>query len=236
MNHLLQGPASHPGKKNVIQLLDHFHHEGSNGIHSCLVLELLGSSVFSETESYTSNRLPGEISWEASKQIVQGLEYIHARGITHGGQLNFNYMFLRILLNLTLSDLHPGNVVFASTTIQNLSDMGLITSIRKPRTGDVMAIHRASLTPRVPRYLVCPTSVPSSARDVGEALVKIVDFGEASLQGQQSKIHCPLVFQAPETIFASRKDLQTDVWSLACTVCASKPASSLVGLTAGTGV
>ena len=88
MDRLSQGPASHGGKKHVIQLLDHFRHEGPNGMHLCLVLELLGPSILSKAESYSTNRLPGDIAWEASKQIVHGLTYIHALGIVHGGQLS----------------------------------------------------------------------------------------------------------------------------------------------------
>ncbi|KAK0506878.1 hypothetical protein JMJ35_010578 [Cladonia borealis] len=142
------------------QILNHqFYHEGPNGSHLCLVFKPLGPSVFSKTESYKSNRLLGEISWEASKQIVQGLEYIHARGIVHG-------------------DLHTGNV------------------LRKPQTGDVLATYRAPLTPRVPRYLVHPTLLRSPTRDIGDALI----------------------FRAPETIFTFQKNLQTDIWSLACTI------------------
>ena len=94
MNRLSQGPASHEGKKHVLQLLDHFRHEGPNGVHLCLVLELLGPSIFSKAESYSSNRLPGDIAWEASKQIVHGLTYIHALGIVHGGQLNIRMLTL----------------------------------------------------------------------------------------------------------------------------------------------
>ena len=220
MNRLSQGPAGHPGKKYVVQLLDQFQHEGPNGTHSCLVLELLGPSISSEAESYSSNRLPGNISWEASKQIVQRLEYIHARGIAHGGQSESSHS-LQDANQCTPVDLHPGNVVFANTTLRDLSDTDLIMSLEKPRIEDVMATHGFSLTPQVPRYLVCPTSLPSPARDAGIALVKIVDFGEAFLHGQQSNIHCPLVFRAPEAIFTSRQDFRADIWSLGCIVRAS---------------
>lgn len=219
MYHLSQGPASHPGKKHVVQLLDQFHHEGPNGSHPCLVLELLGPSILSETESYTCNRLPGNISWEASKQIVQGLEYIHARGIAHGGQSKSLHSLHHANQGTPL-DLHSGNVVFANKTQCDLSDTELIRSLGKPRTEDVMATQGFSLTPQVPRYLVCPTSLPSPARDIGSAFVKIVDFGEAFLDVQQSNIHCPLVFRAPEAVFTTQQDLRADVWSLACTVCA----------------
>lgn len=83
---LSQGPASHPGKKHIVQLLDHFEHSGPNGVHRCLVLELLGSSIPTEAEHYKDNRLPGAIARQASRQTVQALDYIHASGIAHGGQ------------------------------------------------------------------------------------------------------------------------------------------------------
>ncbi|KAL9102567.1 MAG: hypothetical protein Q9163_002285 [Psora crenata] len=217
LNRLSQGPAGHPGKKHIVQLLDQFQQEGPNGTHLCLVLELLGPSISSKAESYSSNRLPGDISWEASKQIVQGLEFIHTRGIAHGGQSESSHS-LQDAYQYTPLDLHPGNIVFANTTQRNLSDTELITSLKKPRTGDVMAAYGFPLTPQVPRYLVCPTSLPSPVRDAGHTLVKIVDFGEAFLHGQQRNIHCPLVFRAPEAIFTSRQDLRADIWSLGCTI------------------
>ena len=85
LERLSQGQASHPGKKHIIQLLDQFEHEGPNGTHPCLILEPLGSSVLSEADLYSSNRLPGKIAWEASRQTIQALAYIHANGIRHGG-------------------------------------------------------------------------------------------------------------------------------------------------------
>lgn len=160
MNRLSQGPAGHPGKKHVVQLLDQFQHEGPNGTHSCLVLELLGPIISSEAESYSCNRLPGVISWEASKQIVQGLEYIHARGIAHAG-LSESSHSLQDANQCTPVDLHPGNVIFTNTTQHDLSDIELITSLEKPRTEDVMATYGVSLTPQVPSYLVWPTSLPT---------------------------------------------------------------------------
>ena len=87
LNRLSQGPASHPGKRHIVQLLDRFAHVGPNGSHRCLVLELLGSNAQSEGESYSSNRLPGSIAGKASKQVSQALAYIHASGIAHGGKI-----------------------------------------------------------------------------------------------------------------------------------------------------
>lgn len=52
------------------------------------------------------------------------------------------------------------------------------------------------------------------ARDFESCQVKLVDFGEAFLVGQQRQIRCPLVFRAPETVLTSQWDLQADIWSL----------------------
>lgn len=217
MNRLSQGPASHPGKKHVVQLLDQFQHQGPNGTHCCLVLELLGPSISSQAEFYSSDRLPGYISWGASKQIVQGLDFIHTRGIAHGGQSESSRS-LQDAHQCTLLDLHPGNLVLANTTQRDLSDIEHITSLENPRTGDVMAAYGYPLTPQIPSYLVSPISLPSPARDAGNALVKIIDFGESILHGQQRNVHCSLVFRAPEAMFTSRQDMRADIWSLGCSV------------------
>ncbi|VEU22081.1 DEKNAAC103058 [Brettanomyces naardenensis] len=41
------GPADHPGKKHIVQLLDHFIHHGPNGEHVCMVFEVLGENMLS---------------------------------------------------------------------------------------------------------------------------------------------------------------------------------------------
>ncbi|KAL2044425.1 hypothetical protein N7G274_003130 [Stereocaulon virgatum] len=198
LEHLLHGPASHPGKKRIIQLLDRFEHEGPNGTHPCLVFEPLGPSVVSEAELYTSNRLPGKVAWEASRQTIQALAYIHASGIAHG-------------------DLHPGNIIFANTTSYQ-SDTDLLKSLGEPQMSDVIPSSGHSLTAQVPKYLVLPTSPPFVARDFESCQVKLVDFGEAFSVGQQRQIRCPLVFRAPEAFLTSQWDLQVDIWSLGCTI------------------
>ncbi|KAL2038391.1 hypothetical protein N7G274_008730 [Stereocaulon virgatum] len=199
LEHLLHGPASHPGKKHIIQLLDRFEHEGPNGTHQCLVFEPLGPSIVSEAESYTSNRLPGKVAWEASRQTIQALAYIHANGIAHG-------------------DLHPGNIVFANTTTSYQSDTDLLKSLDEPQMSDVIPSSGHSLTAQVPKYLVLPTSPPFVARDFESCQVKLVDFGEAFSVGQQRQIRCPLVFRAPEAVLTSQWDLQVDIWSLGYTI------------------
>jgi serine/threonine-protein kinase SRPK3 len=44
--HISQTDHIHPGYKHVVHLLNSFVHEGPNGKHSCLVLELMGAERF----------------------------------------------------------------------------------------------------------------------------------------------------------------------------------------------
>ncbi|GME91584.1 unnamed protein product [Ambrosiozyma monospora] len=41
------GPDTHPGKKHIVELLDHFIHTGPNGEHVCMVFEVLGENLLS---------------------------------------------------------------------------------------------------------------------------------------------------------------------------------------------
>ena len=97
-------------------------------------------------------------------------------------------------------------------------DTDLLESMGEPKISDVVPSSGSSLTAQAPKYLVLPTSCPSAAQDPKDWQVKLIDFGEAFLVGQQRQIRCPLVFRAPEVVLTSQWDLRIDIWSLGCTV------------------
>ncbi|XP_040009364.1 SRSF protein kinase 3 [Xiphias gladius] len=74
------GPTSrHPSSQRIVQLLDEFKLAGSNGVHMCLVLELLGPDLRSWQRCFGN---PG-LSWLWVKQILtqvlRGLDYLHTQ-------------------------------------------------------------------------------------------------------------------------------------------------------------
>lgn len=73
--------------KHIVQLLDCFLHHGPNGTHQCLVFELLGPSVDKVLGDYceSQERLEPEIILRMSRQLLEGIEFIHSAGIGHGG-------------------------------------------------------------------------------------------------------------------------------------------------------
>ena len=78
LRRLTTGPARHPGKKHVVQLLDRFEITGPNGRHLCLVVEALGPSRFDLED------LSLDAAWEVARQMVEGVSYAHDMGIAHG--------------------------------------------------------------------------------------------------------------------------------------------------------
>jgi 3-hydroxy-3-methylglutaryl CoA synthase len=87
--HLLsRGPAAHSGKGKISQIFDTFTFEGPNGVHQCLVLELLGASMASISVNYAANRLPGNVAWKVARQVAPAIFYMHEVGIVYGGKLS----------------------------------------------------------------------------------------------------------------------------------------------------
>ena len=72
----------------IVQLLDDFSHHGPNGIHQCLVLELLGPAVGIVLADYHEGRdkLDPEIIFRMSTQLLRAIKFIHNAGMCHGGE------------------------------------------------------------------------------------------------------------------------------------------------------
>lgn len=80
------GDPAHPGHKHVSHLLNSFYHEGPNGRHLCLVLELLGPKISEIAEARPNYRLEGRLARRISSQLLFAVDYIQACGVAHGGR------------------------------------------------------------------------------------------------------------------------------------------------------
>ncbi|XP_015254203.1 PREDICTED: SRSF protein kinase 3-like isoform X2 [Cyprinodon variegatus] len=74
------GPVSrHPYSQRVVQLLDEFKLAGVNGVHMCLVLELLGLNLRSWQLCFGNPGLLQPWVKQILTQVLQGLDYLHTR-------------------------------------------------------------------------------------------------------------------------------------------------------------
>jgi serine/threonine-protein kinase SRPK3 len=80
--------SQHPSAGYVVQLIDSFEHPGPNGIHLCLVLELMSQTVSSFLEGYAAEiRLA--VAKKFTSQLLRGLEFLDSCGVIHNGQATF---------------------------------------------------------------------------------------------------------------------------------------------------
>ncbi|KAJ7109065.1 kinase-like domain-containing protein [Mycena crocata] len=196
----------------VLQLLDSFTVASPNGVHQVLVTEpviLL--------QSYLKLKLPGQekMSKTIVRQLVEGVAFIHARGVAHG-------------------DLHPDNIGVALPDLDAFSETNIWELTCAPDIKPLVASDPERDPASFPPYLC-------TALDLGaflmqdapgfaerELRVRILDLGSAYLAEESESPSCitPLMYAPPEVVFpvvldkcsAYHWDRHSDIWSLACTI------------------
>ena len=84
LNRIVQANPSHPGRKHVVSLLDSFEHKGPNGVHVCMVFEVLGENLLGLIKRWNHRGIPMPLVRQITKQVLLGLDYMHREcGIIH---------------------------------------------------------------------------------------------------------------------------------------------------------
>ncbi|ORY55704.1 serine/threonine protein kinase [Pseudomassariella vexata] len=81
---IVQANPNHPGRKYVVSLLDSFEHKGPNGVHVCMVFEVLGENLLGLIKKWQHRGIPRDLVMQITKQVLMGLDYLHREcGIIH---------------------------------------------------------------------------------------------------------------------------------------------------------
>ncbi|MCJ1356290.1 MAG: serine/threonine protein kinase, CMGC group [Icmadophila ericetorum] len=84
LNKIVQANPNHPGRKHVVSLLDSFEHRGPNGVHVCMVFEVLGENLLGLIKRWNHRGIPMALVKQITKQVLLGLDYLHREcGIIH---------------------------------------------------------------------------------------------------------------------------------------------------------
>ncbi|XP_074063606.1 SRSF protein kinase 3 isoform X2 [Macrotis lagotis] len=70
---------SDPKRDNVVQLIDDFRISGINGVHVCMVLEVLGHQLLKWIIRSNYQGLPLPCVKSIMRQVLQGLDYLHTK-------------------------------------------------------------------------------------------------------------------------------------------------------------
>ncbi|KAI0105392.1 kinase-like domain-containing protein [Hypoxylon sp. NC0597] len=84
LQRIVQANPNHPGRKYVVSLLDSFEHKGPNGVHVCMVFEVLGENLLGLIKKWQHRGIPRDLVMQITKQVLMGLDYLHREcGIIH---------------------------------------------------------------------------------------------------------------------------------------------------------
>ncbi|KAL7789766.1 kinase-like domain-containing protein [Trichoderma afarasin] len=186
------GDPTHPGHKHVSHLLDSFYHEGPNGRHLCIVLELLGPKISSVVNRLPNYRLNGRLARQISSQLLLAVDYIRSCGVVHG-------------------DIHFDNVLF------RVSSLNRIPTFDDSRIGKVSRKDGSPSEKGVPEYLVEPVEYKFDKSEILDE-IQLVDFGQSFFIGHTPKsINTPTSLHPPELVFRHPLTEAVDIWNLGCT-------------------
>ncbi|EEP77965.1 protein kinase dsk1 [Uncinocarpus reesii 1704] len=84
LKRIVDAKPDHPGRKHVVSLLDSFEHKGPNGVHVCMVFEVLGENLLGLIKRWNHRGIPMPLVKQITKQVLLGLDYLHREcGIIH---------------------------------------------------------------------------------------------------------------------------------------------------------
>ena len=155
-----------PSSKHIVQLLDSFVHQGPNGLHQCLVFELLGPNVGQILQWHVDNEdnLEPETILRMSEQFLEAIKFIHDAGMGHGGKVNLYRLFqsfISIYLTSSLcdcthiaTDITENNVAFACSNLSTATKKALFEVLGPPGIEQVTRCDGMPLEESVPKHLV----------------------------------------------------------------------------------
>ncbi|WPH02726.1 Hypothetical protein R9X50_00559400 [Acrodontium crateriforme] len=199
---------------HVVHLLDEFVHEGPNGFHQCLVLELLGPTInmIVDDSYHDDDGLETDDILRLTKRLLAAVAYLHDVGLAHG-------------------DLSPRNIAFSAPRLSRLCKPDLFKILGEPETECLVRLDGSDLGRSVPSYLVQSVQWPGwpdgdmesnsegdsdSDDEDGDPMfeeIRLIDLSEAFAKDIKSvQVAQPRGLQAPESVFQDSLDYKSDLW------------------------
>jgi serine/threonine protein kinase len=85
-----------PARENVLRLVNSFQHDGPNGLHVCMLFEVLGCNLLSMVKASNYKGLPLPLVKRIIRDAIVGIDFLHSRcGIIHTDFKLENMMYVR---------------------------------------------------------------------------------------------------------------------------------------------
>ncbi|KAI5459570.1 kinase-like domain-containing protein [Mariannaea sp. PMI_226] len=193
--HLRDGDRDQLGYAYVCHLVDDFKHQGPNGVHVCLVFELMGETLRSFGVWFFESMLPNSVMRRFTIQLLLALDFAHLHGVIH-------------------TDLKPDNIFVKFRDFSRI-ESGYLTEVPVPE--QKKDEERYTVIPSRPLRRFYFTEADS--RRVDEFDIALGDWGVSSWKTQHltEKIQ-PVALRSPEVLIGAPWDTTTDWWNLGAVV------------------
>lgn len=157
----------HPGHEHVIQLLDTFTHKGPNGVHVCMVFEVLGENLLGLIRRYKHRGIPVVFVKQIAKQLLSALDFLHRMcGVIH-------------------TDMKPENVLIEIGDVEQI--VRLVEEEEHQAKRQRKLVRTKSKSERSQPDLTSPNATPS--KDLGNTTPK--SYQGAMMQKVRSSANVP---------------------------------------------
>jgi len=192
----LKGSDPTGTEHSVVELLDHFEHEGPHGTHICLVFEVLGKSLLSLIRRCNYRGAPISLVKVIAREVLEGL------------------MFLHESCNIIHTDIKPENVLFVPPReeFERLNTEAREVAILLGEE----PVNEARVTEAINRLRINQDDIDPDLAFSSEKL-KVVDLGNACWVNEHFTEEIQTrQYRSPEVIIGAGYDTSADVWSSAC--------------------
>ncbi|KAK7417484.1 hypothetical protein QQX98_004604 [Neonectria punicea] len=193
--HLREADRKHPGYAYICHLLDDFQHEGPNGVHVCLVFELMGETLRSFGVWFKEFLVPTPCMRRFTIQLLLALDYAHDHNVIH-------------------TDIKPDNILVKFRDHSQI-ESGYLAEVSIPKQD--RAEEKYTVIPSAPLRRFYFTEYDS--KHVDEFDIALGDWGVSSWSTKHltEKIQ-PVALRAPEVLIQAPWDAKTDWWNLGAVV------------------
>ncbi|KAJ5163988.1 uncharacterized protein N7500_005818 [Penicillium coprophilum] len=203
----------------IVKLLDTFVLVGPNGIHQCLVLELVGPSFESVQQSYTDfNNYAHHIGFgnaefnnstqyseiecsrifEITKRLFMALRFVHGLEMCHGG-------------------INGANIAFTfRNSLRHATEEDVFGVMGSPQVVPLERCDGMPLSKGLPKEIV-QSAQWTGYVDEDESDIRLIGFGKSFLRGEEpDKLKQPEHLRCPEVIMGDKLDCRLDLWHTGC--------------------
>ena len=219
---LAQSHREERGFPRLITLIGYFYHDGPNGKHICILLEVLKMNLLQFLRIYDYAGLPIEVTQSISCQVLEGLDFLHRIcGVIHT-DLKPQHIMVAYTPEEYNTFIREATIEFkdmlsSPTDIQFFDSNGalILTKAEEGLVEEPEEDTREYHVREQELFLkVLNREPPKYTKDV---VVKIIDLTNACLATKHYTYNIQTrQYRAPEVILGINYNHTADIWSFAC--------------------